>query len=73
MRQVVTWNSERRRRALVINWDCMRLESAIRTPIVVEVALDDGLIRYISQKIKRNDVAIVGRRSTVHKEADHKI
>jgi hypothetical protein len=46
---VVTWNSERRRRALVSNWDCIRLESAIRTPIVVEVALDDGLIRYISQ------------------------
>jgi hypothetical protein len=73
MRQVATWNSERRRRALVSNWDCMRLESAMRTPIVVEVALDDRFILYISQKIKRNDVAIVGRRGTVHKETSHKI
>ena len=49
MGQVVMWNSEWRRRALVSNWDCIRLESAMRTPIVVGAAADDGLIKYFSQ------------------------
>jgi hypothetical protein len=45
----------------------------MRTPIVVGVAADDGLIKYFSQKLKKNDVLIVGRGSTVHKETGHKI
>jgi hypothetical protein len=51
----------------------MRLESATRTLIASGVAADDGLIKYFSQKLKKNDVAIVGSGSTVHKEVGHKI
>ena len=74
MGQVVMWNSGWRRNALVNNCACIRLESAIRTPIVLEVAADDGLIKTdLPRTQKRNDAAIVGRGSRGHKETSHKI
>ena len=38
MGQVEMWNSERRRRALVRSWACMRLESAMRTAMAARAA-----------------------------------
>jgi hypothetical protein len=43
--QVVMWNSGWRRKALLSNCACMRLESARSTPIACEVAADEGLIK----------------------------
>ena len=52
MAQVVMWNSAWRRIALVSNCACIRLESAMRTPIAVDVAADEALIKQVSQKLK---------------------
>src|SRR5438477_9836058 len=71
--QWLTWNSEWRRRAPVSNWACMRLESAMRTPIASEVAADDAIIRMGLPRPTRDDAAIVGSGRTVHKETGHKI
>src|SRR5580692_3865823 len=50
----------------------MRLESAIRTPIALEVAADEGHISKAPGN-KRIDGAIVGSGSRVYKETAHKI
>ena len=47
--QVWTRNSERRRRALVSNCACIRLESAMSTPMALEVAADEGRIKQLSK------------------------
>src|SRR5580692_881362 len=50
----------------------MRLESAIRTPIALEVAADEGHISKAPGN-KRIDGAIVGSGSRVYKETLHRI
>src|SRR5580704_13805398 len=49
MGQVVILNSERRRRALVRSWACMRLESAIRTAMAGLAAAGDEVIQKSSE------------------------
>src|SRR3981081_2514221 len=52
MEQVAMRNSAWRRRALVSNCACKRLESTTRTPMASEVA-DDGVIKRCSQLMNR--------------------
>src|SRR5579863_9987827 len=74
----VTRNSACRRRALVSNWACMRLESATRTLIASEGSADEriklGLLQPgPSATRKRNGEAIVGTQRRVYKETRHYI
>src|SRR5579863_8036983 len=68
----VTRNSACRRRALVSNWACMRLESATRTLIASVGAADEAADERIQPGLlktrERNGVAIVGTRSEADKE-----
>jgi hypothetical protein len=67
--QVEILNSERRRKALVSNCACMRLESAMRTEIPSEGA-DGGFIKRDPPN-ETSGVLILGCRSTVLKDTCH--
>src|SRR5579863_2440590 len=67
--QVEILNSERRRRALVSNWACMRLESAMSTATVTE-GTDGGFIKRDLPN-ETSGVLILGCRATVLKDTCH--